>query len=240
MINVTQAEKLKSKLFLFAHMSVGEDIIEGLEKIKFWYKMLTDFKILSLEMRRDEIEPALYHTKLGSNGDPEIKCKKFINILDKHYPDYKFDIVLFKFCYVDINRRTDAESIFKVYQNMVDQIKKQYPGLKMIHITCPLTEHYRTIKQIIRGSLFGDQGNIKRNFYNQLLLDAYSETDPIFDLAATESVIRLDKSAVFKYENKEYNYLAHDNTNDGRHLNEKGKVQAAGEFIQTLSMASLN
>jgi hypothetical protein len=240
MINMEQAEQLKSKRFLFAHMSVGENIIEGLEKIKSWYRMLTDFQILSLEMRRKKIVPAFYHIKLGSNGDPEIKCKKFINILDKHYPEYNFDIVLFKFCYVDINRKTDVASIFKVYQNMVDQINKQYPDLRMIHITCPLTAHYRTVKQRIRGYLFGDQANINRNFYNQLIHDAYGDKDQIFDLADAESAIQGNKRAVFEYKNEHYNYLAKTNTNDGRHLNEKGKVQAAGEIIQTLSTALVN
>ena len=50
------------------------------------------------------------------------------------------DIALFKFCYIDVNPKTDVTSLFRHYQNTMERLKKKFPRVIFIHSTMPLVK----------------------------------------------------------------------------------------------------
>jgi len=107
----------------------------------------------------------------------------------------KVDIAFFKFCYVDIMRDSDPQEIFDSYRTVLEELKKRYPDTKFLHITVPIRSVPKGLKKNLKQSvklLIGMPGDLEDNMmrerYNKFLRDAYSKTEPFFDLALIESV----------------------------------------------------
>jgi len=144
-------------------------------------------------------------------------------------------IAFFKFCYVDIEDDANVKEVFDYYINTMDQIKKEYPDLKLIHVTSPLYVHAMGIKGFVKRILKPDISNVRRNEFNQLLTDKYKDSEPIYDLARVESTLHDGRRVTFEHKGKEYFSLASEYTYDGGHLNETGKFHAAKELLTVLS-----
>ena len=81
--------------------------------------------------------------------------------------------------------------------------------------------------------------NIKRNQFNDLLIQKYKDKDPIFDLAKSESTYPGGERNHFKNNGKKYYTLINEYTSDGGHLNEIGRYFVARDFLVFLSEAVL-
>lgn len=236
-MNDTIINILTIKKFFFGHKSVGLNILEGVNQIK---KNETRLKNLNLiEWQGDQLPsiPGIYHTSNGKNGNPVTKCDAFLQTLKTKHFGNTFDIAFFKFCYVDFNEATDVKAIFDYYVQTIEQVKQTFPHLKIVHVTTPLYVYAWSIKGHIKRFFIADLANVKRNEFNELLRQKYSNREPIFDLAQIESTRPDGTCQTFKHHGKSYFSLVKAYSDDGGHLNELGRKLAAQEFLRILTQA---
>lgn len=228
-------DSLSDRYIFFGHKSVGYNIVDGIKKL-----IETDdlYRDLVLYEMSDEINlsgPGFYHAPNGQNNFPKTKCDAFKEfLLDKRQGD-NFDIAFFKLCYVDIQKNTDVQDIFDYYVKTIEEIRSSLPRLKIIHVTVPLCSYTWGIKGTIKRILVPDVSNVKRNQYNQLLIDRYADNEPLYDLAKIESTRPDGSRSSFKYKGQVYYSLYNGYTDDGGHLNELGRLVAAKELLEVLA-----
>jgi hypothetical protein len=148
--------------------------------------------------------------------------------------------VLLKYCYVDIGGQTDVRSLFDSYREMVRAIKSRYPDVIIVHSTAPLTTVETTMKAGVKrllGRKSVRDDAVARNRYNALVRAAYAGREPLFDLARVESTRADGSLATFLSNGERVEIMAEENTRDGGHLNERGRVMAAKALLNALSGA---
>ena len=231
-------DSLASKRIFFGHMSVGYNILNGVEKIVGTDGKFSTLKIIELSENNRISGPGIYHAKNGKNSYPDTKCEAFKNILLKNDFGKNLDIAFFKFCYVDIKDNSNVQSIFDNYAATIEEIKRELPELQIIHVTIPLRTHVWGIKQKIKRILKADIANINRYKFNQLLIAKYSESEAIYDLARIESTLPDGSRSSFKHKGDVYYSLFDKYTYDGGHLNELGSFLAGQELLRILADVS--
>jgi hypothetical protein len=231
-----EIQKLNNKRIYFGHQSVGGNIIDGLTELVEPYKF---FNIIDMNQEQPLPESYFLHSKIGKNEDPGSKCDDFTVKLDRI--DGQVDIAMLKFCYIDINRDTDIQSLFQKYHSTMAELINKYPRIEFMHITVPLTHSESglgvTLRELLGRENKSKLDNIRRNEYNELLRNTF-EKDKIFDLARAESTYPDGSRNLFKWDSKKYEHLIGEYASDGRHLNEKGSRWVASEMIKALSGVS--
>lgn len=227
-------EKLATKKIYFGHQSVGYNIIDGINDLMKEYPQIRINIIETTEPGKFNMG-IFAHSTVGRNVDPKSKIDSFSENLKQGVGD-KADIAFFKFCYVDIVAKTDTQDIFNAYKEAVTTLNKNYPELKIIHFTVPPTESEITWKTklkllIGKGEIWELGDNIKRNEYNEMLIAEYSKTGLLFDLAIFESTYPNGKRCSFSKNDKKYFTLVPEYSDDGGHLNNKGKHIIAEQFL---------
>lgn len=221
---------------IFGHQSVGENIIDGVRDI---IHDRSDIKlnIVGTENNDDTKTGGIAHFKIGENTKPLTKINEFSDIVNNAWGG-KADVALFKFCYVDFNKNTNVDSIFKQYQDTITRLKNKYPDMVFIHATVPLVEMQKGlkawIKKIIGRSDDNAESNMIRNQYNDLLRQSYFNNEPVFDIAELESTYPDGRRESFVVNGKEYFALAPVYTDDGGHLNQIGRKHIAEQFLLVL------
>jgi len=228
--------EMLNKKFFFGHQSVGDNIVEGLYDIKNSESDL-QLNIIETSNPKKFTGPAFYHGRVGINSEPASKNTDFIKLM-KNGGGRKLDIAFFKYCYVDIKSATDVETVFSRYKVDMQLLKEQFPKVRFIHVTVPLTIVQRgfrvLIKKAINRKIGGYDDNIRRNEYNDLLRAEYSKREPIFDIAFIESTYQDGSKSSFSHHGKRYFSLVPDYSKDGRHLNNYGRSVVAGKLIEFL------
>ncbi len=216
-------DKLAGKKIYFGHQSVGFNIIEGISEI---IRELPNIKLNMQETNQpgNFNQPIFAHSQIGENLNPISKCDDFKRIMENGVGD-NVDLAFFKFCYVDINKDTNVDSVFKYYVQTISYLKEKYPKVIFIHFTIPLS--VVTSKANSRVEL----NNVKRNDFNKLLKEKFKQDDLIFDLARYEST---DTAG------NEYHSLLPEYSYDGGHLNKMGRVIIAKHFLIFLSKIVIN
>lgn len=226
-------EKIAEKKIYFGHQSVGFNILDGVSDI------LKETHGVKLNIVKTS-DPALFktpifaHSPIGLNDEPESKTQDFVNKM-KNGLGNNTDIAFFKFCYVDIIATTDIDKVFFDYKKNIEYLKKEYPGTRFVHVTAPLSVSKPTIKTFIKKMMGKQDNNIKRNLFNEKLLKEYAGNDPVFDLAKAESTYPDGSRASFTRGGAVYYSLVPEYTDDGGHLNEKGRKAVAVELLSFLS-----
>jgi len=247
-------EALTGKKILFGHASVGNNIISGIEDIIESDERFNKFRFYKLA---ELSQSGFYDFMVRKNRFPKEKCDHFKKTLTDQDIGNSFNIAFFKFCFVDINSNSNVQKIFNYYEETIKHIKEKFPKLTIIHVTIPLTVHswgpkellinlskgkLRNVKRILssfkRNLTEGDIANIKRNEFNEILINKYKVKDPIYDLAKAESTLPDGERVTFKYKGGLYFSLAREYTGDGGHLNKLGRYHAAKELLETLSEIS--
>jgi hypothetical protein len=221
-LDTSRVDELREKIIIFGHQSVGMNIVEGLQKIGLQDKRFRlNIKFIS---EPSEINgPGFYHFLIGENHKPYSKIEHFKSFLKA---SGKVDIAFMKFCYVDIKDTTDVGELVNNYLFANDELVKEFPNTKFMHITCP----YRTEE---------DAFNVNRNKYNILFRDKLGDkSESIFDLALIESTKQNGKRASFSYEGKIYYRMFLPFTKDSGHLNAYGSYLAAKKML--LRMISIS
>ncbi len=233
------------KTIYFGHMSVGNNILAGVEEIINQEDFGVNLKLNHIKNSKQIDSIGFYHSNIGRNGDPFSKITAFKEFIINDSVGQKVDIAFFKFCYVDNKKDINVNDVINEYVNTINQIKKKYPKLKIIHFTCPLKTHSikgRTIlskfKRLAKRLLLGDIDNVRRNEYNSLLREKYSAENSIFDLAKFESINEDGIESTFSYKGKKYSSMQTFISNDGGHLNKQGQILIAKKLLEFLTVFS--
>ncbi len=234
--NISQEkwDALANKKIYFGHQSVGYNIIDGLNDI---IKEIPEMKLNIKETKNpNDLNTGIFaHSSVGRNCDPISKIDDFKKIMDSGVGD-KVDIAFFKFCYVDVIANTDIDKIFKYYIDTFEYLAKKYPKVKFVHSTTPLTTIQNglkaEIKKIIGKKLDGIEDNIKRNLFNQKLLEKYG--DNVFNLAKFEATYPNGAICQFENSGKIFYCLIPQYTTDGGHLKDGGKLFIGKRLIEFL------
>ena len=234
--NDQQIANLSTKKVFFGHQSVGNNVVQGIRDL-----MSADPRLRMNIVKSADPQlipaPAFVEFEIGRNGDPQSKNQAFAAILDKGM-GAQGGIAMFKYCYVDIDSSTDVPKMVEDYRAEISTLKAEYPTLKIVHFTVPLTTVEPTTKAWIKGLLgrtTTQDVNVKRNEFNNLLRKTYSGVDPIFDLAQVESTHPDGTRSYFTRESNTIYTLAPELTTDGGHLNEAGRQAAAEALLQVLA-----
>ncbi len=230
-------EKLAKKSIYFGHQSVGFNILDGVSDI------IKERGNIPISIK-EETAPKQYesgvltHSRIGENRAPDSKLNGFVKLVNQTKKE-NADIMFFKFCYIDFNLDTDVKALFSDYQKAFEQLRKEHPNTRFIHVTAPLTSVQTGvkawIKDLIGRPIKGRQENVKRFEYNQLMRAAYGSQKNFFDIAAAESTYQDGRRSSFELEGKTYFSLIPEYTMDGGHLNEKGRKIVAEQFLLTLA-----
>ena len=236
--SVTEAQWMalsKARIY-FGHQSVGNDILGGIRDIL----RSSEFKIhLTIEdgnTSDSNRNGVILHGTIGENGVPDSKLSDFsLKITSIN----NLDIALMKFCYIDFDAQTNAEKLFAQYKEAMIILQKKVPGIRIAHVTVPLTSYHpgwkAAIKRLLGRTDAGLDANIGRNAYNSLLVREYAGKEPVFDLAALESTTPDGKRTSFQYAGESVFYLSPSYTSDGGHLNEIGRRKVAKGFLAFLA-----
>ncbi|MBP7507593.1 MAG: hypothetical protein KA807_07225 [Prolixibacteraceae bacterium] len=222
-----------SKIF-FAHQSVGYNIVSGIENI-LKESGVADIKVIEITDPNQFSEAVFGHMKIGQNKDPFSKLADFRLKMESGIGE-RTTIACFKFCYVDVTRDTNLESVMRFYSKTFDYLEKKFPKTVFIHFTVPLLVQPRgfliTLKRKLGISVNDDLDNVARNNFNDLLRAKYRER--VFDMARFES--EYDKqNETFIYKNQKYTSLLPIFTDDGGHLNGLGARVIAYELLSYLN-----
>ena len=227
-VSLTKAdvEAAATQRVLFAHQSVGANILDGVRKLADE----NDVKLTITESRSDQGKtPAIFQFMVGQNGDPLGKIKDFVST-SSSFPD--IDVALMKICYVDLNKSSDATAVAKTYADAIKTLQRAHPSTRFIAITSPLTAvpsgAKAWVKSLIKGSSPELADNEKRKEFNDYLRKEFDK-DHLFDLAALEA-----EKAVAD-DGKEIEVMRPSLTDDGGHLNAAGQRLVGAAFIKLLA-----
>lgn len=226
-------EKVAGKKIFFGHQSVGFNIIDGIGDIA---KEKPGIRMNIVKTSDpDEFKSAIFgHSTVGENDDPASKVRDFARYMEKGLGN-KVEIAFYKYCYIDINKTSDVDKIFSAYKETMGRLKKEYPKTRFVHVTVPLTVTKFSVKGFIKKMMGKEDNNIKRNRFNDMLHAEYGGKEPVFDLAKVESTYPSGERCTFTEGGKRYFSLVPDYSDDGGHLNEKGRREVAAELLKVLA-----
>jgi len=228
-------DALSKKRIFFGHQSVGANILDGINDL-----MAQSSRIqLSIQRTRDPKDferPIFAESAIGMNDHPQSKIDDFRKVMEGGV-GAKVDIAFFKLCFVDINTKTDVQSLFTYYKKTMDGLQSEFPKVRFIHCTAPLTTMDTGIKLAIKKLLGKDGGasvNLRRAMYNRMITDAYGREGNVLDIARYESTFPNNERMVRKIGGLDCYGLVPGYTSDGGHLNQIGRITVAAELLKLL------
>lgn len=233
-VTPAQWSGLAQRRIFFGHQSVGQNIVEGIADI------LREHREIGLRVVESEGfagAAAFYHAKVGRNGYPLEKIDALRQDVERSSPA-PGDVAMVKLCYVDAQPATDAQALFDAYRSRMDSLKRERPGLTIVHFTMPLMVNeswLAVLRKKLRGQWIERDRNVVRGRYNRLLLAHYQAREPVFDIARLESM-RPDGSRLLFLPGADTAYaLAPEYTSDGGHLNETARRMVAEQLLVYLA-----
>ena len=226
-LDSTNMESLIYKKVFFGHQSVGKNILDGLDELLKEHDY-TYWPIKQTRNVKDIVSPVFAHDFIGENTDPVSKINDFHTLVDEGFKD-NLDIAFFKFCYVDINYKSDIDKILDYYLSKMEDIEIKYAETQFIYCTVPLKAEKKDFKAFVK-KILDRNDNKYRNLFNTKLKSRL-KNKPIFDLAGIESTYP-DGGR----EETAYGYaLVPAYTYDGGHLNASGRKIIAKKMLDFLS-----
>ncbi len=214
-------ETIRDARVFFGHQSVGKNLLDGVAALA----------------QEAGIELHLGEATLGANRDPRSKFEAFARMAEG---GVEADLMVMKLCFVDIDPNTDTDALLAAYRDAVARVRKAKPGVKLLHVTTPLTGRGTGLKSWLRRTLgrsvWDDDTNAKRLAYNRGLR-AMFPADPIFDLAALESTRPDGSREEYAVNGQPVPMLWPGYSDDNGHLNEAAKRVAARAFVAALAEA---
>ncbi|HCD38601.1 MAG TPA: hypothetical protein DEQ77_07765 [Candidatus Omnitrophica bacterium] len=239
-ISSLEWKKLSAMKIYFGHQSVGYNILSGVND----FMRESSIGVVNIKETKDPVDfdqPIFAHSPVGKNSSPVSKIDDFKAIIENGIGE-KINVAFFKFCYVDIKSATDIDDIFRHYAQTMTDLQTKYPSVKFAHCTVPLQVSSPGVKSMIKRALgrplTGEEDNIKRNRFNQLLVQEYGKSGLLFDLAGYESTKADGGRVYFKDGGNDVFYLNPDYTDDGGHLNAKGSRMISRQLIVFLQLLS--
>lgn len=227
--------ELAQKRIFFGHQSVGQNIIEGLEKVLRRYPEI-GLTIQEIPGPQSFQAPMLAHSRIGQNRDPMGKINHFYELLRSGI-GRSADIAFFKFCYVDIVQGTEIGELLGHFNEVISQLKSEFRGLIIIPTTVPLTNKRPGLKAWLKRRLGLEPDfkadNIMRNIVNEQIRKTYGPA--IWDLADIEASTAGGSKTTFSERHEVYHLLNPSYTSDGGHLNDVGSQIVAIDLLLRLA-----
>jgi hypothetical protein len=224
LISKAQIEAAANRRVVFAHQSVGFNVLDGVSKIA-----KDNGAALRLVEGRGDVsgKPGIYHFAVGANGDPLGKISDFEKTLGVNGFE-NVDVALVKLCYVDFNVGSDAQGIAKTYVSTIKKLQEAHPQTRFVAVTAPLTVVRSGPKQWLKSALGRGTDdvadNAKRKEFNDALRKQF-DAEHLFDIAKLEAGAGSDETEALRAEI----------SSDGGHLNDKGEREIGAAFIQLIA-----
>ena len=229
-------QKIKNHRILFAHHSVGENILDGLKTLA--KKTGVDLKIEQIDTVPLTANSKFVDFSPGQNTNPKSKIDAFAEQIKNLNSDFIPEIAFLKFCYIDFSPDTNVEEILAYYKKNLATLKNKKPKITFIHCTVPLTirpnDLKNRIKRLLGMQVWEDASNISRTKFNDMLYKTFPG-DPIFDIARIESTHTDGSRTEFMHKGKTHYSLVQEYTSDGGHLNTLGQHIVALEMAEFLA-----
>jgi hypothetical protein len=229
-------QALSHRRILFGHQSVGSNLLEGIAEVAS-----EDLRIPVQVHRLGEpgaMAATLTHFPIGENGVPESKTAAFLETLGS-FGDDPPPFAGFKLCYIDFTHATDEQRIFDDYRRTVERVRSQHPDVRLIHFTVPLTVEEpwlkRAVKLLIGRKTTTRALNARRARYNAMLRREFGAREAVFDLAAAQSTLENGERVTASEAGAEVESLAPAFSDDGAHLNRRGRRVVAERFLAFLA-----
>ena len=225
---------VREESVFFGHQSVGANVLDGLAEIG-------GAGLVHEIGESPDAKPGVFHALIGRNEHPDAKIADFERLMRDGVAE-SVDIAFMKFCYVDAGHSLTAGEIFDAYTAAMERLEAEYPATTFVYLTMPLTGHRSDVKGVIKRMLGMEshplEENIERGVFNRLLREANASTGRLFDIAGFESTRDDGTRQLFERDGVEYEALVPAYTNDGGHLNERGRRKIAIELAKFI--ANLN
>ncbi|MGC3996252.1 MAG: SGNH/GDSL hydrolase family protein [Anaeromyxobacter sp.] len=219
----------------FGHQSVGANVLDGVSDLS--RQAGVPLTVAQVDSAGGIAQAGLAHALVGGNGDPRSKLAAFERALE----GAQVDVALVKFCYIDVDEKTDVAALFAEYQATLARLRARHPRTRFVHVTVPLKADQGWMKTSLKQLLGRGAGsvieNVQRERYNALLRDAYRE-EPIFDLARSESTRPDGSRELLQRDGKPVPMLVPAYTDDSSHLNVEGRQRAARDLLTLLGALS--
>lgn len=223
----------------FGHQSVGENILDGVRDLTR-PSTHRQWPILAYGEPPPSSGGYLLHARVGRNEHPLTKCDEFRRILDEGLAG-AVDIALLKFCYIDIDERTDVDRLAASYRSLLADLSQRHPAVAFVPVTAPLRHSPKGAGIWLRERLGRPNrsklANAKRHRFNEHLRREY-QGGPLFDLAASQATRPDGRRESFTLGGQQCDNLVGAFTDDGGHLNERGRQVAAADLIRSLAAAA--
>jgi hypothetical protein len=223
----------------FGHQSVGQNIVDGMLDLQKRYPELV-WRVLDSTEGAPLGTGYMVHSRIGKNSNPISKLNDFVVGCDTDFVA-KYNMSLFKLCYVDIRASTDIELYFNQYVAVMERMQACYPEHVFLHATVPLTVtkvNVKTaIKQILRvNKIWELDDNVRRNQLNAMLRKHYTASGLLFDIAALETRgAECGKPEGFYRAGQRYDSMSRNLSDDGGHLNSYGSVLIARDLLSFMA-----
>ncbi len=220
---------------LFAHQSVGANILEGVRRLLD--EKGGDWPLADLDAGKPTHGAGIIQAWPGKNGDPKSKMDGFLTALDS-LPGEPVQIALVKLCYVDFSADSDVLELFEYYKRTVAKAKAAHPNVLIAHATVPLWKREqglaKRLKRLVGLQPGSDLLNAKREEYNRLLRAEFP-SELVFDIARAESTRADGSRELYPIGGQSIPALVAEYTSDGGHLNKLGMQVVAAEFVRFLA-----
>jgi hypothetical protein len=228
---------------LFVHQSVGENVVEGLQALQPRPGSARRLRIVDLKELGEAAAGSggfFAHARLGRNGRPAEKTDAFVSTLEAGWGE-RLDVAFHKYCFADIDARTDVRRLFDDYRAAMDRVRREFPHLRLLHVTAPLVRVQAgpraVVKRLIGRMPDHYADNIARERFNALMRRAYDGREPVFDLAALEASRPGKAPEAFRFKDATVYELLSEYTDDGAHLNEAASARMAVHLMSVLEHA---
>ncbi len=231
-------QRIASKKIFWGHKSVGFNILKGVDELAAGAPEAVLQIVESTSPGVFDRSGALAHAALGNNTDPRSKIDSFVDAMEAGMGNAA-DLAFLKFCYADFQPESDVPAIFADYKQAIDSLALRYPETTFAHVTVPLTARQTgpkaLIKKLLGRPIRGVEDNLKRYQFNLLLKVEYGDRTPIFDLAKIESTRPDGSRETTRVSDVTVPTLVPAYTDDGGHLNQLGRHNAAAGFLHFLA-----
>lgn len=222
--------RLAQRKIFFGHQSVGADVVRGLAVLA--EELAVPLNIVETRRFAALDGPYFAHARIGRNGHAASKLDDFAQLLDDA-PDSALDLAMAKLCYVDVTCDTDTGELARRHDDVFNDLARRHAQLRLVPVTVPLTTGFFGLRGAA-AKLLGRPDpavpdNRTRACYNDHLRTHHSDSAKLFDLAAIES-----NPSARRAREDDTPSLSPALTQDGGHLNRRGRRLAAIALVHTL------
>jgi hypothetical protein len=233
---------LNHRTVLFGHQSVGQNILDGLSMIDEPAAQRPNIQLAAAPLVQP-LQHGITHFTFGQNGDPAAKVKKLVDVFSAIAGPGP-DIALIKFCYADFSVESNVDAVLREYLDSMRELESAHPSTLFIYTTVPLTALRSDLKGRIKMWLglisSGQEENVVRNHFNNLLRAEVGISGRLFDIAALESTRPDGAKQIFNSKGEMFESLVPAYTTDGGHLSKLGQRVISEQFLLFLAKLKLS